>query len=189
MGVVPDVVGFATFSPNIDQIGNSIRGVMFAEELVKMYNFHTFDKVGRLVSDKMKQVSDRKNPLLQKYEVKSSQLVSILFAASIGDKTALARAFLGGMDMNMADYDQRTALHLACCEGHVGCVKFLLETCGVDINVKDRWGQTPLDEASRSENDRITAILKKFMVLNMKHLQIPEPIEEELWQNVRKLSD
>ena len=34
--VVPDVVGFATFSPNLDQIGNSIRGVMFAEELVKM---------------------------------------------------------------------------------------------------------------------------------------------------------
>ena len=180
--VVPDVVGFATFSPNLDQIGNSIRGVMFAEELVKMYNFHTFDAVGRVVSDK-------KNPLLQKYEVKSSQLVSILFAASIGDKTALARAFLGGMDMNMADYDNRTALHLACCEGHVGCVKFLLETCGVDINVKDRWGQTPLDKTSKSENYRMTAILKKFMALNMKHLQISEPIEEEFWQNVRKLSD
>ena len=62
MVVVPDVVGFATFSPNLDTIGNSIRGVMFAEELVKMYNFHTFDKVSRPVSDK-------KNPLLQKYEV------------------------------------------------------------------------------------------------------------------------
>ena len=43
--VVPNVVGFATWSPPLDTIGNSARGVMFAEELVKIYNFHTFDSV------------------------------------------------------------------------------------------------------------------------------------------------
>ena len=43
--VVPNVVGFATWSPPLDSIGNSARGVMFAEELVKIYNFHTFDSV------------------------------------------------------------------------------------------------------------------------------------------------
>ena len=32
--VVPNVVGFATWSPPLDSIGNSARGVMFAEELV-----------------------------------------------------------------------------------------------------------------------------------------------------------
>ena len=48
--VVPDVVGLATYSPNLDKIGNSSRGVMFAEELVKIYNFQTFDSVGRVVA-------------------------------------------------------------------------------------------------------------------------------------------
>ena len=43
--IVPNVVGFATWSPPLDTIGNSARGVMFAEELVKIYNFHTFDSV------------------------------------------------------------------------------------------------------------------------------------------------
>ena len=57
--VVPNVVGFAAWSPPLDSIGrsdvkgvfnggllgNSARGVMFAEELVKIYNFHTFDSV------------------------------------------------------------------------------------------------------------------------------------------------
>ena len=41
--VVPGVAGFATWSPPLDQIGNSVRGVRFCKELVKVYNFHTFD--------------------------------------------------------------------------------------------------------------------------------------------------
>merc|ERR1712227_878061 len=73
--VVPNVVGFATWSPPLDAIGNSARGVMFAEELVKIYSFHTFD--------------------------------------ANGDQLALETAHLSGVDMNLADYDNRTALHLA----------------------------------------------------------------------------
>ena len=41
--VVPGVAGFATWSPPLDQIGNSVRGVRFCKELVKVYNFHSFD--------------------------------------------------------------------------------------------------------------------------------------------------
>ena len=40
--------------------------------------------------------------------------------------------------MNLGDYDGRTALHLAAAEGHVRCVKFLLDTCGVKHDPKDR---------------------------------------------------
>ena len=168
--VVPDVVGFATYSPNLDQIGNSTRGVMFAEELVKIYNFHTFDSVGRVVSEK-------KNPRAGKYEDKSIQIVKLLLAASHGDKMALERAFLGGMDMNMGDYDNRTPLHLACCEGYIGCIKFLIDVCKVDLNVKDRWGSTPLEEAKKTNNMRVVAILKKYMATN--NLYAEKPFSEE----------
>jgi len=40
--VVPNVMGFATFSPPLDTVGNSARGVMFFEELVKIYKFHLY---------------------------------------------------------------------------------------------------------------------------------------------------
>ena len=66
--VVPSVVGFALWSPPLDAIGNSARGVMFAEELVKLYDFHTFDSIGESESGK-------KNPKVQNYEEKSLKLV------------------------------------------------------------------------------------------------------------------
>ena len=154
--VVPNVVGFAVWSPALDVIGNSVRGVMFAEELVKIYNFHTFESVGDNISEK-------KNPKVQNYEEKSLKLVQVLFAACNGDKLALERAYLSGLDMNMGDYDNRTALHLSCAENHLACVKFLIETCKVDVDIQDRWGNTPLQEAQRFNRTRVVAILKREM--------------------------
>ena len=40
--------------------------------------------------------------------------------------------------MGRADYDGRTALHLACAEGHIQCVEFLVRSCGVLPTVQDR---------------------------------------------------
>jgi len=168
--VVPNVVGFATWSPPLDVIGNSARGVMFAEELVKIYNFHTFDSVGDHISEK-------KNPKVQNYEEKSLKLVQLLFAACNGDKLALERAYLSGLDMNMGDYDNRTALHLSCAENHLACVKFLIETCKVEINVEDRWGNTPLQEAQRFQRHRIVALLKRE--LNARGIREPVIAEED----------
>lgn len=67
--------------------------------------------------------------------------------------------------MNMGDYDGRTALHLACVENHPACVKYLIETCKVDLDVEDRWGNTPLQDAVRCNHPRIVAMLKKFRSL------------------------
>lgn len=41
--------------------------------------------------------------------------------------------------MSSANYDGRTALHLAAAEGHASCVKFLVETCKLNPLAKDRY--------------------------------------------------
>ena len=103
----------------------------FCQEFVNIYNLHTFDSI-------LPGIGLETNPRADKYEQKCVQIVKLLMAASQGDLLALKRAYFSGMDMDAADYDNRTALHLACSEGHLDCVKFLVEICKVDIDVKDR---------------------------------------------------
>lgn len=45
MVVIPNFGGFATFSPQLDSFGNSVRGVQFFRKLVANFTFHTFDNV------------------------------------------------------------------------------------------------------------------------------------------------
>jgi len=49
------------------------------------------------------------------------------------------------VDLNIGDYDQRTALHIAVAEKQAGVVKALV-AAGAKADAKDRFGTTPLDE-------------------------------------------
>ncbi|GCC37410.1 hypothetical protein chiPu_0015914 [Chiloscyllium punctatum] len=69
---------------------------------------------------------------------------------------------LSAMDMEQRDYDSRTALHVAAAEGHVEVVHFLLEACKVNPFPKDRWGNTPVDEAIHFGHHDIVTILQEY---------------------------
>nr|XP_019969113.1 PREDICTED: glutaminase kidney isoform, mitochondrial-like [Paralichthys olivaceus] len=66
------------------------------------------------------------------------------------------------MDMEQRDYDSRTALHVAAAEGHTEVVRFLLEACKVNPVPKDRWGNTPMDEAVHFGHHDVVTILRDY---------------------------
>ncbi|XP_052780097.1 glutaminase kidney isoform, mitochondrial-like isoform X1 [Mya arenaria] len=155
MLVVPNLMGIFTWSPPLDQWGNSSRGVQFCEELVGNFNFHNYDN--------LRHTSRKYDPRGRAVESKAQDVVNLLFSAYNGDVTAMRRYALLGMDMSLADYDGRTALHLASAEGHEPIVRFLLEKCNVSSYLRDRWGFTPYHDAKRFKHDAVSEVLLEHM--------------------------
>jgi glutaminase len=153
MLVVPGVMGVCIWSPRLDSLGNSVRGVEFCKELVTNYNVHAFDSL-TIGTD-----TGKRDPRRKKNEADFTGTIRLLYAASQGDLDELRAVLATGADANAADYDGRTGLHLAAAEGHLGAVRFLL-AAGAKPDVVDRWGGTPLTDARRAKHTAVLTLLQ-----------------------------
>jgi len=152
MIVIPNVMGIVSWSPVLDPVGNSYRGIQFSELFGKTFNFHIFDSL----SDNTKI-----NPLADPYSSnKQNEFSELCLSAQQGDLDHLKKLFNLRVDMGQSDYDGRTALHLAVCENHIEIVKFLLQIGKVKKDPKDRWNNTPHDEAKKLNHSEIIQLLK-----------------------------
>uniref|UniRef100_A0A8C2XJU3 asparaginase n=1 Tax=Cyclopterus lumpus TaxID=8103 RepID=A0A8C2XJU3_CYCLU len=81
-------------------------------------------------------------------------------SAKIGDIEALEALKEMGTNMCLSDYDGRTPLHIAACEGHLKLVEYLLSH-GATVYAKDRYGDTPLSNAVRFRHKEVVKLLRK----------------------------
>jgi ankyrin repeat protein len=66
---------------------------------------------------------------------------TLLYYASKGNVQIIKHMLDNGTAVDAADYDGRTALHLAASEGHVAAVKLLL-SYNANVNPSDRYNDT-----------------------------------------------
>uniref|UniRef100_A0A3B4ABL5 asparaginase n=1 Tax=Periophthalmus magnuspinnatus TaxID=409849 RepID=A0A3B4ABL5_9GOBI len=81
-------------------------------------------------------------------------------AAKIGDIEAFEALKEMGSNLSLGDYDGRTPLHVACCEGNLKTVQYLLSH-GATVYAKDRYGATPLCNAVHFRHKEVVRLLRK----------------------------
>lgn len=153
--IVPNVMGICMWSPRLDDHGNSVRGIEFCQRLVRRFNFHNYDTLTG--------VSGKNDPRLDPLVQQTSQINELIWAASKGDLGAMQHQLQRGTVLTCADYDGRTPLHLAAAEGQTHVVQFLIqqeEAAPSNLNPRDRWGGTPLDDAYSHEHQDIIDLLE-----------------------------
>nr|XP_033791922.1 glutaminase liver isoform, mitochondrial isoform X2 [Geotrypetes seraphini] len=178
--VVPNVMGVFCWSPPLDKVGNSLRGIQFCQELTLLFNFHNYDN--------LRHCTRKLDPRREHGELRNQTMVNLLFAAYSGDVSALRRFALSAMDMEQMDYDSRTALHVAAAEGHTEVVKFLVEACRVNPFVKDRWGNIPLQDAIQFNHLEVVKVLQDYQeTYSMLTVQEETTVEDMSKENLESM--
>uniref|UniRef100_A0A8C2HG49 glutaminase n=1 Tax=Cyprinus carpio TaxID=7962 RepID=A0A8C2HG49_CYPCA len=119
--VVPNVMGIMCWSPPLDKLGNSVRGIQFCTDLVSLFNFHNYDN--------LRHFTKKLDPRREGGDQRVSCFLFCFYNIFIKHDCRFA---LSSVDMEQRDYDSRTALHIAAAEGHTEVVRFLLEACKVN---------------------------------------------------------
>ncbi len=95
--------------------------------------------------------------------------LQLLQYAAKGDLESVRDRIVAGASATYADYDQRTALHLACTEGHAEVAELLLVN-NADPAALDSFGRTPVDDAIINGHRNILRVLRQYGAEIPKHL-------------------
>ncbi|XP_068595036.1 glutaminase liver isoform, mitochondrial [Brachionichthys hirsutus] len=144
LAVVPGVLGLMAFSPESDACGNPWRATHFCQELISMFQLHSFD-----IRTPFRQILTYRQ---WKAESEGCQIMNVLLSAFKGDVQTLRRYYLSGVDVNAVDYDGRSALHVAAAEGHTEVICFLLENAGMNAALKDSFMFHQMGELSSARS-------------------------------------
>eukprot|EP00743_Colponemidia_sp_Colp-15_P011957 GILK01013469.1.p1 GENE.GILK01013469.1~~GILK01013469.1.p1 ORF type:complete len:582 (+),score=74.12 GILK01013469.1:42-1748(+) len=152
---IANLAGICVWSPPLDASNNSYRGLEFCKRLVQRFNLHKYDNLVGVITS----TNTKKDPRTKKNATRQEELAFLLYAAAEGDLQEIRRLVAAGVDLNLSDYDGRTALHLASSEGQLEVVNHLIHA-GVNLSPVDRWGGTPIADAYRGHHVLVAKVLE-----------------------------
>lgn len=141
--IIPGLGAFGSFSPPLNEEGNSVKGI----GIIELFS-HTYSNINLFHKDRR-----QKNVTRRPYQTMIETTIAGCEAAANNDLDTIQILQANGVDLAVGDYDKRTPLHVACTSGNFAIVKFLVERCGVTISPEDRWGATPLNDADNQQVD------------------------------------
>merc|ERR1711907_101914 len=106
---------------------------------------------------------------LNDYHVVISNDAPLLLSAAFhGDLDEVVKLHSSGIDIAIGDYDTRTALHLAACEGHLHICRYILVNFSSTdepwklVRARDRWGNCAVDDAIRYGHEECANFRNSF---------------------------
>ncbi|XP_057764132.1 integrin-linked protein kinase 1-like [Salvia miltiorrhiza] len=85
--------------------------------------------------------------------------LKLMYMTNERDLDGIKELLDSGTDVNFRDIDNRTALHVAACQGFADVANLLLQN-GAHVDLKDRWGGTPLADAIHYKNHDVIKLLE-----------------------------
>ncbi|CAC5360680.1 unnamed protein product [Mytilus coruscus] len=130
------------------------------------------NKINRLIRQKLRDYMDRLLEAASKSGEappdKQTQIVRLLNCASRGNIQRMKSFKDANYEMDLCDYDNRTALHIAVSDNQEHIVDFLLGECNlqnVARNMKDRWNNTPLSIAKEPGYEEVYKVFLKHCIV------------------------
>ncbi|XP_076095446.1 uncharacterized protein LOC143066384 isoform X2 [Mytilus galloprovincialis] len=99
---------------------------------------------------------------------RQTQIVRLLNCASRGNIQRMKNFKEAKYEMDLCDYDNRTALHIAVSDNQEHIVDFLLGECNlqnVARDMKDRWNNTPLSIAKEPGYEEVYKVFLKHCII------------------------
>ena len=149
-------MGLVIYSPRLNDLGIPPLAEAFCKQITLRYRVNLFDQL--VYGDSVIEANDGDQNVKATSMKQSLLFFELCTASGEGNVKRVQELIEDGADVNRVDYDKRSALHIACSDGHYEVAKLLVKE-GASILVKDRWGQTPYDDAIRGGHHTIIDLL------------------------------